>query len=341
MSGRKTETRVERSRLASLVSLAGVCSVPSLAALFLQGCANVTRGPDVASAAATSGQFVSYASFPSRVVTARRVVVWLPDGYTTTTERYSVLYMHDGQNLFDPATATAHQTWGVAEHLARMQAAGQIRKTMVVGIFNTPQRWREYAPASAIRGLSHASRLVLMRGEAEEGLAEPLAEHYLHFIVEELKPFIDQTFRSKPARPDTFIMGSSMGGLVSLYALASYPAVFGAAGCLSTHWPVSTNPAILSQPADPRAVEIAQAFVVWLQEFLPVAGIHKLYFDHGTMNLDALYAPHQQKIDRMLTQKGYRPHEDWMTQVFAGADHNETSWRDRLDIALAFLLRPA
>jgi len=91
-------------------------------------------------------------------------------------------------------------------------------------------------------------------------------------------------------------MGSSMGGLISLYGLASYPQVFGGAGCVSTHWPMATNPAILYPPGDPRAAVIAQSFTDWLRLHLPDAGEHRIYFDHGTLNLDALYGAHQKPL---------------------------------------------
>jgi enterochelin esterase-like enzyme len=285
------------------------------------------------------GNFVVVEAFPSKHVSTRKLMIWLPPGYLESADQYSVLYMHDGQNLFDTNTAMAGQTWGVAEHLVRLQQTGKIRKTIVVGIANTSLRWREYAPAAAINSLSPALREVISR-VSDEGITEPLGDKYLQFLVSELKPYIDQTFRTKPGRLDTFIMGSSMGGLVSLYALASYPDVFGGAGCVSTHWPVSTNPAILSLPGDLRAAEIATSYFSWLQKHLPEAGKHKIYFDHGTINLDSLYAPLQKRVDGLMTQKGYRLDEDWMTQVFVGGDHNEKAWRERLDIPLQFLLRP-
>ena len=284
------------------------------------------------------GSFVVVDAFPSAHVAPRKIVIWLPPGYQESKEQYSVLYMHDGQNLFDISTATAGQTWGVAERLTRLQEEGKVRKTIVVGIQSTSLRWREYAPAATINTLSPALREVISR-VSEEGVAEPLADKYLQFLVTELKPYVDKNFRTKTGRSDTFIMGSSMGGLVSLYALASYPDVFGGAGCVSTHWPISTNPAILSIPGDVRAAEIATAYLSWLQKHLPKAGQHKIYFDHGTINLDALYAPLQKRVDGLMVRKAYRLNEDWMTQVFVGGDHNEKAWRERLDIPLKFLLK--
>lgn len=331
---------IERDRLKSLSKLMGLaCAGWMMVAGVFRNTAAATEAPQVTSIIDNvPGRFVVYDAFPSAHVLARKITIWLPPGYQESTDEYSVLYMHDGQNLFDASTAMGNQTWGVAEHLSHLQQTGQVRKTIVVGIASTSLRWREYAPAAAINTLSPALRAVASRVQ-DEGLAEALADKYLQFLVTELKPFVDKNFRTKTGRSDTFIMGSSMGGLISLYALSSYPEVFGAAGCVSSHWPVATNAAILKLPGDPRAVEIANSYYRWLQQHLPSAGKHRVYFDHGTINLDALYAPLQKRMDVLMLQKAYRPNVDWMTKVFVGGDHNEKAWRERLDIPLRFLLR--
>lgn len=332
---------IERERLRSLSKLASLAGAGVLIASgIVSGAIAATAAPLVTTAMPNvPGNFVVVDAFPSAHVAARKITIWLPPGYQESADQYSVLYMHDGQNLFDATTAMGGQTWGVAEHLAGLQQAGKVRKTIVVGIANSPLRWREYAPAAAINTLSPALRGVISRVSGE-GLAEPLADKYLQFLVTELKPYIDRTFHTKTGRLDTFIMGSSMGGLVSLYALTSYPDVFGGAGCVSIHWPVSTNPAILSIPGDIRAAEIATSYYSWLQQHLPEAGRHKVYFDHGTINLDSLYAPLQKRVDALMLKKGYRQNEDWLTQAIVGGDHNERAWRERLDVPLQFLLRP-
>ena len=260
-----------------------------------------------------------HANFPSQFVPARHVDVWLPDDYDKQSKtRYSVLYMHDGQNLFDPKTATAGQTWGVAEAVEQLMAAGTIRPTIIVGIFNSQGRWPEYLPQ---RPLSHPNSAQLI--ERFQGfLPFPVSsDNYLKFLVEELKPFIDQTYRTQPTGDETFIMGSSMGGLISLYALCEYPNVFAGAGCLSTHWP---------------AVE--GIILPYLADALPQPGQHKLYFDYGTETLDAWYEPLQKPVDALMQAKGYQPEQDWLTCRFEGAEHNEPAWRARVHLPLTFLL---
>ena len=262
---------------------------------------------------------IRHANFISQFVPARHVDVWLPDNYDQQPETYySVLYMHDGQNLFDPQTATNGETWGVAEALAQLMATNRVRPTLIVGIFNSRGRWPEYLPQ---RPLSHPHSAKLLK-QFDEQLPFPVSsDNYLRFIVEDLKPFIDQTYRTHPTREETFIMGSSMGGLISLYALCEYPEVFGGAGCLSTHWP---------------AVE--GIILPYLAEALPQPGQHKLYFDYGTATLDALYEPLQKPVDTLLADKGYIEGQNWLTRRFAGAEHNEPAWRARIHLPLTFLL---
>ena len=114
----------------------------------------------------------------------------------------------------------------------------------------------------------------------EAGGEEMTADNYLKFLVDELKPFIDETYPTQSDRDNTFVIGSSMGGLISAYAIAEYPDVFGGAACMSTHWPVGDG-----------------VVVQWLNDHLPSAGTHRVYFDHGTETFDAEYEPYQQQMD--------------------------------------------
>jgi enterochelin esterase-like enzyme len=285
------------------------------------------------------GRFVTFDAFASRHVSARRVVVWLPDGYDSSNERYAVLYMHDGQNLYDPATSMGGQPWAVDRHLARLASRGGARATIVVGIWNSATRSQDYAPAAPLATVGTAAR-----GIATPGGRPAFSDGYVAFLTDELKPFVDATFRTRPGRDDTVVMGSSMGGLISLYALALRPDVFGGAGCLSTHWPITTDGptldrALSTRRTDPRIDALASAYIEWLRAHLPSAGVHRLYFDHGTEHLDALYAPYQARVDELLRDRGYRDGVDAMSRVFPGATHDEAAWRARLDLPLEFLLR--
>ena len=147
------------------------------------------------------------------------------------------------------------------------------------------------------------------------------SDNYLRFLVSELKPFIDKTYLTKPDADNTLIMGSSMGGMISAYAVSEYPEVFGAAACLSTHWVLGEG-----------------AAVKWYKNNWPTAGSHRLYFDYGTKSIDADYEPFQKMMDAVMRQKGYRENEDWVTRRFEGASHRPKAWRERLHIPLIFLL---
>ncbi len=292
------------------------------------------------------GRFVDHDKFPSQLVAARQVRAWLPSEYDASREPFAVLYMQDGQNLFDPPSPMARGAWEVDRHLLALRAANAIRPTIVVAVWNTEgHRAREYGPQAPVDSLPAELR-PLVRPNPGAADAASLGDAYVRFLATELKPYIDAHYRTRAGRADTFVMGSSMGGLISLYALCSFPEVFGGAGCVSTHWVITNNyaafPAQFAPGAngDPRIEQMAAAYRDWLREHLPAAGRHRLYFDHGTQGLDGLYGPHQQKVDALLAAKGYRPDIDWTSRVFAGAPHDESAWRERLAIPLTFLLRP-
>lgn len=284
----------------------------------------------------SSGRLEKIEPFASVNAPARTVFVWLPDGYRADgDERYAVLYMHDGQALFDSASTWNQQAWDIDEVLGRLIAQGRVRKTLIVGIWNLgARRAREFTPMPAYSGApaDEQARLAQQLGGA------PTSDAYLKFLVEELKPYIDKTYRTLPGREHTAVMGSSMGGLMSLYALTRYPEVFGAAACLSTHWPVSTDHA-WAEAHGGAANPLAAALRRYLGQHLPDPATHKVYFDHGTEGLDALYPPLQALMDQVMAERGYRQPGSWLSKSFPGAGHDETSWHRRLDVPLTFVLR--
>lgn len=278
------------------------------------------------------GQLLRLPELASAYVPSRPIDVWLPEGYSSA-QRYAVLYMHDGQMLFDSSTTWNGQSWQVAETAQQLQQQGQVRPFIVVGIHNIgAARHSEYFPEQPFLSLPEAVQQQLYQLERAPGV--PLfagavySDNYLRFLVTELKPYIDQHFATDPAREATFIMGSSMGGLISWYAQSRYPQVFGGAAALSTHWPgtfsVENNP-------------IPQAFLNYLEQQLPAAGQHKWYFDYGDQTLDALYPPLQQQVDRLFRRKGFSA-PLWHSELFAGTDHSEQAWAARLATPLHFLL---
>lgn len=303
----------------ALATVAGLCLAGTAAA-------QVPPLPKVA-----SGTVERLENFPSRYVAARNVDVWLPDGYGRS-KRYNVLYMHDGQMLFDPATTWNKQAWKIDATLSRLISEGRIPDTIVVGIWNRgDHRYAEYYPGKYLAGADRATRAMYVE-KAQHGRS--LAEAYLRFIVKELKPAIDRRYSTRPGPNGTFIMGSSMGGMISLYALLEYPKVFGGAAGLSTHW-IGFPTAWGLERARNAALPLA-AFN-YLHKHLPPPGSSRLYTDRGTDPLDSLYAPSQDFIEQLLRDRGYGPTQA-MVRVFEGQGHNERDWSARAEEPLLFLM---
>jgi len=280
----------------------------------------------------STGTIRHFEKFDSKLVTPRNVDVWLPDGYSEK-EKYAVLYMHDGQMLFDREKTWNHQEWEADEVAGELIRQDATRKFIIVGISSLPNsRHSDYFPQKALELLPKATQDSILELDRN---GKPLFENnkvdsdnYLKFIVTELKPFIDKNFSTAAGQSDTFIAGSSMGGLISFYAVCEYPAVFGGAACLSTHWP-----GLFETEDNP----VPAAFFKYFAAHLPDPKTHKFYFDHGDQTLDAQYKPLQDKMDAIMKAKGYTD-ANFVSKEFKGLDHSETSWAVRLDQPLYFLL---
>jgi enterochelin esterase-like enzyme len=282
------------------------------------------------------GRIVRLARFPSQYVAPHNIDVWLPAGYPRQAP-YAVLYMFDGQNVFGGGNTWNHQSWQAAATASRLIAWGKTRPFIIVAIWNSPLRMSEYYPQKPWESLTPAQRRMqfgrVLWGQQVLPVA-PFSDTFLQFMTQELMPAIDRRFAVNASRDATFVMGSSMGGLLAWYAMARYPRVFGGAACLSTHWPGAS---LSLEPAqdDPAP----DAFVRYIREQFPSPAHHRLYFDHGTRTLDAWYGPTQRRVDRILAAKGWVGNH-LETLVFPGADHSERSWSARLAIPMTFLLAP-
>lgn len=156
-----------------------------------------------------TGTVQYHKNFKGRKIKPRDIIVWLPPGYEEDeTARYPVLYMHDGQNAFDPATSSFGVDWQIDEAADTLIRKGLIEPLIIVAIYNSIERSSEYA-------------------NNDTGYA------YLRFIIEELKPFIDANYRTFPDEDNTAVIGSSLGGLISFILLWEYPEVFSKAACVS------------------------------------------------------------------------------------------------------------
>jgi predicted alpha/beta superfamily hydrolase len=228
----------------------------------------------------------------------RDILVYLPSSYDRTGARYPVIYMHDGQNLFDPATSFAGE-WGVDTALARAPRKG--RRAIVVGVPNAGiDRIREYSP---FPDPHHGGG----GGDA-----------YLAFLAETVKPIVDARYRTDPAPDRTGIVGSSLGGLISLYGFFRHPGRYGFAGVMSP------------------ALWFGEEGIFPFVETTPyVRG--RIYLDVGTREGERTVGLARRMRDLLLA-KGYRRGIDLMWEEERGGLHNEAAWGRRLRAALPFLL---
>lgn len=221
-------------------------------------------------------------------INPRDLVVWLPPGYEQNTQqRYPVLYMHDGQNLFDPLTSTFGVDWQVDETTDSLIRLQKIDPLIVVGIYNTNLRNREYSPNDT--------------GSA-----------YMKYVVQTVKPLIDNTYRTLPDRDHTAIGGSSMGGLISFMLLWEYPEVFSTTTCFS--------PAMKIKPYD---------YVSRVQQDGKRNFPIKIYLDNGGVGLEAQLQPGIDELMATLEQIGYKKGIDFFWYPDSTAEHNESAWARR------------
>lgn len=280
-----------------------------------------------------SGRIDRIEHFQSQYTSPRTLDVWLPDGYSEAM-KYAVLYMHDGQMLFDADLTWNKQAWNLDDVLSDSCKHKALRKFIIVAIWNSgATRHADYLPQKPFEQLSMAERDTVIAQLIRAGRANNdftvQSDHYLEFIVKELKPFIDQKYSVYTNSKYTYIAGSSMGGLISIYALCEYPEIFGGIACLSTHW---TGTFTLENNPFPNAM------LYYLKEKIPNARDHKIYYDYGDQTLDTLYLSLHKQVDDLMRIKGY-DQTTWITRYFPGANHSEQSWNERVHIPLNFLLR--
>ena len=279
-----------------------------------------TTNPPVPFQPRVIGTVERFDKFESKHVAPRYVDVWLPPGYTlpeAKQKRYPVIYVHDGQNLFDPASSFIGVDWGIDETMTRLIGEKKIPAAIIVAIWNTPKRLAEYMPQKPLEQVAEADLDAMFKPVRRE----PLGDAYLRFLVTELKPAVDAQYRTLPDRAHTSLMGSSMGGLISLYAVCEYPDVFGGAACLSTAWQVANG-----------------AVVRDLKKSLPDPRTHRFYFDFGTATMDGEIEPFQDQVDAQLKAAGFVEEKNWLTKKFPGEEHSERAWRKRVHLPLEFLL---
>lgn len=286
----------------------------------------------------SEGRVIAWPALDGGAAGKMTVWIWLPPEYDAAKgKRFPVLYMHDGQNLFDRKLTGYNQEWQMDEAIPRMVRQGDLRSWIVVGIQSPTQRYMGLFPEKIFPLLSTAMKEKVLALDSN-GARTPFAgDAYLKFLTSMVKPRIDREFRTLKGPEDTAVMGSSMGGLMSFYAMAEYPEVFGQAACVSMHLALA-DPTVKGDDHPAQAKLAADAFRRYLATSRMRPGRNRLYIDHGTATLDGSYAPYSAEVMPMLEQLGWKG-PSFMFRTYKGTEHNETAWAQRVDIPLAFLDR--
>lgn len=219
----------------------------------------------------------------------RDIIIWFPPSYQSSSKRYPVLYMHDGQNLFSPSTAYIGKDWRVDETATNLINQRKIEELIIVGIYNTSERLEEY------------------------NLWTEKGKNYFQFIRKELKPYIDEQYRTKTDRNNTYVMGSSLGGLYSFQLIWYYPNIFSKAACLSNSFWV-----------DDRKI-----FKEVKKDKAPLKDI-TLYIDCGDEEKKLI--DDSKKMIKLLKETGYVNNQNLFSHIEKGGKHSEEDWANRLHI---------
>jgi len=257
--------------------------------------------------AAGPGSLRKHEAFRSRFLPAARdLIVYLPAPYEWQPDRrYPVLYLQDGQNIFDPATSFAGVAWGMKETADRLIAEGKIRPLVIVGIYNTgKQRIREYTPS---------------RAPKQGGGA---ADRYGRMLLEEIKPFIDSEYRTLAGPANHGLGGSSLGGLLTIYLGLRFSNIFGRLAVLSP------------------AIWWDQRWILGFAGRLRVKSRPRIWLDTGTQ--EGIHtASDARKMRDVLQQKGWHEGRDLHYEEIQGGQHNEAAWAQRAAPFLQFLFPAA
>lgn len=258
--------------------------------------------------------------------------VWLPEAYENSLDSLPVIYMHDGQNLYDRNTTWNHQSWNVDSIATSLIRQDVIIPPIVVGVHSqADSRLATLMPVKAVSSLgleNVGDAAQMLNGMTVRG------DEYVDFLASTLKPMIDSLYRTRPDRNNTYVSGSSMGGLISIYTLCERPDVFGNAMCLSTHW--SGFPGCSDEFAAGLR-EYVRCTLPDVKDAFAEGYVPRLYFDHGTTTIDAGYGEYEKQFVKMLNEKGYGP-TYLMTYVADGAPHEEQAWEKRFYLPLIFML---
>ncbi len=250
------------------------------------------------------GQLRKHEKYRSRFLPrARDLIVYLPAVYEQNPQaRLPVLYLQDGQNLFDPATSfITGMYWRVKETADELIAQGAIRPLIIVGIYNTGKgRLAEYTPSR------------------DKKMSGGKADRYGRMLIEEIMPFIDSEYRTLTGPANTGLGGSSLGGLLAIYLGLRHPQVFGSLAILSP------------------SVWWNQRWVLNFAARLSLRDRPRIWLDAGT-NEGGHSVEDVERLHDILVQKGWQQGRDMQFEIIPGAEHNEAAWANRVGLFLQFL----
>ncbi|MBN2601698.1 MAG: histidine kinase [Candidatus Marinimicrobia bacterium] len=243
-----------------------------------------------------TGTLIIHEDITSEGLLPRNIRVWLPtDYYSSKRRRYPVLYLHDGQNLFDNRTSKYLSEWWVDESADSLIRTGLIEPIIIVGIDNTSQRTPEYSNSKT-------------------------GTRYREFVINELKPFIDKNYRTKPGRKYTAVGGSSLGGLIAFIFVWNYDHLFSKAICMSPAFKIDEFDMVTS-----------------VQNYTGPKKDIQLYIDNGGIELEQQLQPGIDEMLETLNNHGYRQDSDYLWVKDTSAEHSEKAWSKRMPLALTFL----
>ncbi|MEN9380499.1 MAG: hypothetical protein RIR99_333 [Actinomycetota bacterium] len=250
----------------------------------------------------------------------RIIDYWAPQG-----PRDTLLIAHDGQNIFDGKTSThRRKTWEIGQSVNRVSTELGMTPPAVIAIWNGNSKedpWariKELAPEKVLRG----GVKVITSVHIPVTVDQLYGDKYLTEIFSTIIPELVELLEIDVTPEKTAMIGSSMGGLCTLNAVAEYADTFHTALSLSTHWPLGGDPLVDALIGN-----------------LPTPGKHSIYMSHGTKGLDAEYGPFQKRADDLIAKKGYRQGADLLSRVHPRTGHNEKSWASFIDEPISFWLK--
>ncbi len=257
----------------------------------------------------------------SRVSIGDRIVdYWAPKTPTDT-----LLIAHDGQNVFDGKTSThRRKTWELGQSVNRVSAELGLTPPLVIAVWNGNSKEKPYARLKELapEKVFRAGVKVITSDVIPVTVNDLYGDQYLEEIFSQIVPQITQELDIYSIPENTAMVGSSMGGLCTLNAIAEYADTFHTALSLSTHWPIGGDPLVEALIGN-----------------LPAPGKHSIYMSHGTKGIDAFYEPFQKLADELMLKKGYRQGADMLSRVHVRTGHNEKSWASYIDEPISFWLK--